>query len=139
MAFVQIGRKSGLVKRVPRGEEPFVELALEPHERIIELQFSEEPKFAASSRERKTVDWRWVAMVEHRFLRSVPRDALLMAIKDALTYTDPNDLEKGEDGRGAFAPILDALEVPEDQITSETGLALIAGLQAHGWRLSDGS
>lgn len=130
MAHVQIAQKTGIVKRVPRGEDPFVELTLEPHERIIELRFVRvhgDPK-------RKTVDWHWTAMVEHRFLRTIKRDALLMPLRDAFAYTDPNDL-KVVDGNGAFAPIMEALEVPEDAITDETGLKLIGGLLAHGWKL----
>lgn len=133
MAYVQIGQRSGIVKRVPHGDDPFVELELEPHERIIELRWS---RMVGNSK-RKTVDWYWHATVECRFHKTTMRSVLLMPIKDALNYTDPNDLQM-VDGRGAFAPIVDALEIPDDEITNETGLALIGGLVAHGWRLDAG-
>lgn len=61
--FVQVTRKTGEIKRIPRGSDPTAEMHLEADQRIIEIKFSEVP----ADPRRKTVDWYWAATIESRF------------------------------------------------------------------------
>lgn len=61
MTLVQISRKSGLLKRVARDEEPIVELQLKPGQRVIRMEFH-----LVGNASRVTVDWRWTATLEWR-------------------------------------------------------------------------
>lgn len=62
--LVQLTRLRGEINRVPAGQEPgVVELHLEPHQRVVSLDLREA---AWCSPERKTVDWRWTAVIETR-------------------------------------------------------------------------
>jgi hypothetical protein len=58
--LVQIVKRRGVVDRVPRGEEPVVELKLEPGQYVVSFELREAPWVRA---DRKTTDWRWTAYV----------------------------------------------------------------------------
>lgn len=63
MTLIQITRRTGTIKRVPRGEKPIVELHLKPCERLLNFSLREAIFDRA---ERKTVDWHWEADIEWR-------------------------------------------------------------------------
>lgn len=63
MTLVQIQQIKGRVDRVPRGDVPVIELDLEPNQRVVYVSLSES---LFDPRDRKTVDWHWIAYVENR-------------------------------------------------------------------------
>jgi hypothetical protein len=58
--LTQVTKQRGTVERVPRGEEPVVELHLEPEQYIVGFELHEAAWVGV---ERKTVDWVWTAYV----------------------------------------------------------------------------
>ena len=56
-------------KRLPHGEQPAVELVLEPSEKLIEFHI--EPEIAWGKR--KTRDWRWWALISRPSAPAVHR------------------------------------------------------------------
>lgn len=58
--LVQITLRNGWIDRVPRGQTPVIELALEPGQYVAGVELHER---MFDSLERKTVDWRWAAYV----------------------------------------------------------------------------
>jgi hypothetical protein len=63
MTLVQISQRTGVVKRVKEGEEPFIDLHLKPGQRVISIDFR---PAIFPRRDRKTVDWHWTAVLEWR-------------------------------------------------------------------------
>jgi len=61
MRLVQITPRSGIVKRVPLGKEPLVEIKLEDNQRIVAMELREAVGFFS---DRKTADFYWTALVE---------------------------------------------------------------------------
>lgn len=63
MGLVQVARREGQIEKVPRGQQPLLELHLNHNQRLISVDmrrpFWDDP-------ERKTVDWLWTAYVETR-------------------------------------------------------------------------
>jgi hypothetical protein len=59
MAKVQITRWRGLVEGVPQGEEPQVELDLEPGETVLAVELQVRP----GSLQEERSDWRWTALI----------------------------------------------------------------------------
>lgn len=53
--LVQISRRRGVIERVPFGEEPTLELHLEPNETVTDVVL----KPQVGARGRSTVDWAW--------------------------------------------------------------------------------
>jgi hypothetical protein len=62
--LVQIRLVRGDIKRVPPGETPIIELQLEPHERVLDIELARNEQHGRALSERKTYDWTWVAYVE---------------------------------------------------------------------------
>jgi hypothetical protein len=62
--LVQVSRRSGVVKRVPVGEHPMVELRLTQNQTIVSFRVLQVPP----KRDRVTVDWRWTAWVATRLV-----------------------------------------------------------------------
>lgn len=63
MAVVQVARREGEIERVPRGQQPLLELHLTHDQRIVSVEMK---RRSWDDLERKTVDWYWVAYVETR-------------------------------------------------------------------------
>lgn len=61
MSLHQIATRKGGVDRVPDGQTPVVELYLQPNERIVSFELRES-MFANPAR--KTIDWRWTAIID---------------------------------------------------------------------------
>lgn len=58
--LVQIRRHEGVIRRVPRGEVPIIELGLDANTRVLSADLCVHPSSMTSSGlDRKTVDWRY--------------------------------------------------------------------------------
>jgi hypothetical protein len=58
--LVQIVKQTGEISRVPRGVTPVIELFLEPHQYVANVELNER---MFDHPDRKTVDWHWTAFV----------------------------------------------------------------------------
>lgn len=70
MPYVQISQIKGM-KRGPKGDayppdDGFIELSLEPHQRILKVEWSKE---AFPKKARKTADWTYVVTLESSWPR----------------------------------------------------------------------
>lgn len=65
MGFHQIARKTGEIKRVPRGETPVIELDLDSHVRVISARLSQDWESNRDLVERKTCDWSWEVYLDN--------------------------------------------------------------------------
>ena len=63
MSLVQVTYRQGEIKRVPRGQDPFIEIELDDRQRIIAMDMRRK---IFINPERKTDDWTWWAFVETR-------------------------------------------------------------------------
>lgn len=61
--LVQITQRSGRANRVPEGQAPTIELDLEPHQQVVQLELRE---LNAYDVDRKTRDWTWTVTVATR-------------------------------------------------------------------------
>ena len=62
--LVQIEKRKGKINRVkPPDAPPIVELHLEPHQRVISIELTEDWWYG----DRVTRDWSWTAYIESRY------------------------------------------------------------------------
>lgn len=57
----QLVKHTGHIARVPRGQTPIVELAIDPGQRVVSIDVR--PSFVDRD-ERKTVDWNWTVWTD---------------------------------------------------------------------------
>lgn len=57
--LVQVTKRTGTITQVKPGERPVLELHLEDNQTLVSVELHE----GWQARNRKTIDWRWVAYV----------------------------------------------------------------------------